>query len=120
MLISMSYAIMANTVYDQRAADISSEGIPVKEIYTLEDTCCTITFIMSKFNWNYGSSPMWDHREYKLRPTKVEKGRIQRGSKEREEHGESLVQAKLVGAKFADDLTGDASKDSMSTCLQKK
>ncbi len=53
----------------------------------------------SKFNWNYGSSPMWDHicgTNYD--PAKLNKKRA----------AESLIQAKLVGATIAKGLKGEA------------
>ena len=53
----------------------------------------------SKFNWNYGSSPMWYHicgTNYD--PAKLNKKRA----------AESLIQAKLVGATIAKGLKGEA------------
>ena len=71
----------------------------------------------SKFNWNYGSSPMWDHicgTNYD--PQKLKRGASNAATRQRE--AESLVQAKLVGAKIADGLTGEAA--SMDSEYDKK
>ena len=56
----------------------------------------------SKFNWNYGSSPLWDH----LMGTNYDPAKISSAlGKEREQ--ESLEQAKLVGASIAVGLKGN-------------
>lgn len=61
----------------------------------------------SKFNWNYGSSPMWDHLcGTNYDPAKLKKGASSLEAKQRE--AESLIQASLVGATIAGGLKGEA------------
>lgn len=57
----------------------------------------------SKFNWNYGSSPLWDH----IMGTNYDPEKITNAlNKERER--ESMEQARLVGASITSGLKGNA------------
>lgn len=69
----------------------------------------------SKFNWNYGSSPMWDHIMKTNYPTS-KKGMSE---VEKQRKNESIQQAKLVGCEFTDDYSGPTIA-SQHTSNQKK
>ena len=63
----------------------------------------------SKFNWNYGSSPTWDH----IMGTNYDPSKIS-GMLAKERYAESIAQAKLVGATISDDLKGIAEYKSVA------